>query len=258
MDLKIKGKKAIICASSRGLAKGCANSLGQEGVELFINGTNRENLNKTEEEFLKKGYKVQAVLGPIEEESTRIALLSACPDPDILINNSGGPPPGNFFDWTEQDFISAIKSNFTQSALLMQSVIPSMKEKNFGRIINITSAMVKNPHLIMGLSTSARSGLHGLSKALSREVAKFNITINNVLPERIDTDRQTQILNFQAKAADITYAEARKELEENLTAKRMGTVEEFAGVCTFLCSEQAAYISGQNISVDGGNSTNFI
>ena len=110
----------------------------------------------------------------------------------------------------------------------------------------------------MGLSTSARSGLHGLSKALSREVAQYNITINNVLPERIDTDRQTQILNFQAKLADSTYEEAKKDLEETLTAKRMGTVEEFSGICTFLCSEQAAYISGQNISVDGGNSTNLI
>ena len=258
MDLNISGKKAIVCASSRGLGKACAESLAKEGVEIIINGVNEENLRKTEEEFKSKGYKVSSVLGAMEDESTRENLLQACPEPDILINNSGGPPPGNFFDWTEQDFISAIKSNFTQSALLMQSVIPSMKEKNFGRIINITSAMVKNPHLIMGLSTSARSGLHGLSKALSREVAKFNITINNVLPERIDTDRQTQILNFQAKAADISYDEARKELEENLTAKRMGTIEEFAGICTFLCSEQAAYISGQNISVDGGNSTNFI
>ena len=258
MDLKIEGKKAIICASSRGLGKACADSLGSEGVELIINGTDKKNLSDTEKEFLNKGYKVQSVLGLMEDEVTREALLQACPNPDILINNSGGPPPGNFFDWSEEDFLSAIKSNFTQSALLMQAVIPKMKEKNFGRIINITSAMVKNPHLIMGLSTSARSGLHGLSKALSREVAQYNITINNVLPERINTDRQTQILNFQAKLADSSYEEARKELEESLTAKRMGTVEEFAGICTFLCSEQAAYISGQNISVDGSNSTNLI
>ena len=258
MDLGISGKKAIICASSRGLGKACAHDLAKEGVEIFINGVSEENLKKTEEEFLNKGFKVTSVLGAMEDSSTRSALLDACPDPDILINNSGGPPPGNFFDWTEEDFLSAIKSNFTQSALLMQAVIPKMKEKNFGRIVNITSAMVKNPHLIMGLSTSARSGLHGLSKALSREVAQYNITINNVLPERIDTDRQTQILNFQAKLADSTYEDARKELEETLTAKRMGKVEEFSGLCTFLCSEQAAYISGQNISVDGGNSTNLI
>ena len=258
MDLRISGKKAFVCASSRGLGKACAHDLAKEGAEIIINGVNEKNLKKTEEEFLNKGFKVTSVLGAMEDSSTRSALLEACPDPDILINNSGGPPPGNFFDWTEEDFLSAIKSNFTQSALLMQAVIPKMKEKNFGRIINITSAMVKNPHLIMGLSTSARSGLHGLSKALSREVAQYNITINNVLPERIDTDRQTQILNFQAKLADSTYEEAKKELEETLTAKRMGTVEEFSGICTFLCSDQAAYISGQNISVDGGNSTNLI
>ena len=258
MDLGISGKKAIICASSRGLGKACAHELAQEGVEVYINGTNEDNLAKTEKEFLGKGFKVTPILGAMEDSSTRSALLEACPDPDILINNSGGPPPGNFFDWTEEDFLSAIKSNFTQSALLMQAVIPKMKEKNFGRIINITSAMVKNPHLIMGLSTSARSGLHGLSKALSREVAQYNITINNVLPERIDTDRQTQILNFQAKLADSTYEKAKEELEETLTAKRMGTVEEFSCICTFLCSQQAAYISGQNISVDGGNSTNLI
>ncbi|OUW10316.1 MAG: 3-oxoacyl-ACP reductase [Gammaproteobacteria bacterium TMED159] len=258
MDLGISDKKAIICASSRGLGKACAYDLAKEGVEIFINGTNQENLDKTELEFKNNGFKVKSVLGPMEDSSTREALLDLCPDPDILINNSGGPPPGNFFDWSEEDFLSAIKSNFTQSALLMQAVIPKMKEKNFGRIVNITSAMVKNPHLIMGLSTSARSGLHGLSKALSREVAQFNITINNLLPERIDTDRQTQILNFQAKLSDISYEESRKELEDSLTAKRMGTVEEFSGICTFLCSKQAAYISGQNISVDGGNSTNLI
>mgnify|MGYP003308037602 FL=1 len=197
MNLGIDGKKAIICASSRGLGKAIAEQLAQEGVEIVINGINKENLNKTHEEFIKKKYKVSSVLGPMEEDATRKKLLAACPNPDILINNSGGPAPGNFFDWTEDDFLNAIKSNFTQSALLMQAVIPKMKERNFGRIINITSAMVKNPHLIMGLSTSARSGLHGLSKALSREVAQYNITINNVLPERIDTDRQTQILNFQ-------------------------------------------------------------
>ena len=258
MDLGISDIKAIICASSRGLGKACAYDLAKEGVEIFINGTNQENLDKTELEFKNNGFKVKSVLGPMEDPSTREALLDLCPDPDILINNSGGPPPGNFFDWSEEDFLSAIKSNFTQSALLMQAVIPKMKEKNFGRIVNITSAMVKNPHLIMGLSTSARSGLHGLSKALSREVAQFNITINNLLPERIDTDRQTQILNFQAKLSDISYEESRKELEDSLTAKRMGTVEEFSGICTFLCSKQAAYISGQNISVDGGNSTNLI
>ncbi|MFL2733039.1 MAG: SDR family oxidoreductase [Gammaproteobacteria bacterium] len=258
MDLGISDKKAIICASSRGLGKACAYDLAKEGVEIFINGTNQENLDKTELEFKNNGFKVKSVLGPMEDSSTREALLDLCPDPDILINNSGGPPPGNFFDWSEEDFLSAIKSNFTQSALLMQAVIPKMKEKNFGRIVNITSAMVKNPHLIMGLSTSARSGLHGLSKALSREVAQFNITINNLLPERIDTDRQTQILNFQAKLSDKSYEESRKELEDSLTAKRMGTVEEFSGICTFLCSKQAAYISGQNISVDGGNSTNLI
>ena len=258
MDLGISDKKAIICASSRGLGKACAYDLAKEGVEIFINGTNQENLDKTELEFKNNGFKVKSVLGPMEDSSTREALLDLCPDPDILINNSGGPPPGNFFDWSEEDFLSAIKSNFTQSALLMQAVIPKMKEKNFGRIVNITSAMVKNPHLIMGLSTSARSGLHGLSKALSREVAQFNITINNLLPERIDTDRQTQILNFQAKLSDISFEESRKELEDSLTAKRMGTVEEFSGICTFLCSKQAAYISAQNISVDGGNSTNLI
>jgi 3-oxoacyl-[acyl-carrier protein] reductase len=258
MDLGISGKKAIICASSRGLGKACAHDLAKEGVEIFINGTNEENLKKTELEFKDKGFKVQSVLGAMEDSITREALLNLCPDPDILINNSGGPPPGNFFDWTEEDFLSAIKSNFTQSALLMQSVIPKMKDKKFGRIVNITSAMVKNPHLIMGLSTSARSGLHGLSKALSREVAQFNITINNLLPERIDTDRQTQMLNLQAKLTGTSYEESRRSLEETLSAKRMGTAEEFSGICTFLCSQQAAYISGQNISVDGGNSTNLI
>jgi 3-oxoacyl-[acyl-carrier protein] reductase len=253
MDLGISDKKAIICASSRGLGKACAYDLAKEGVEIFINGTNQENLDKTELEFKNNGFKVKSVLGPMEDPSTREALLDLCPDPDILINNSGGPPPGNFFDWSEEDFLSAIKSNFTQSALLMQAVIPKMKEKNFGRIVNITSAMVKNPHLIMGLSTSARSALHGLSKALSREISQYNITLNNLLPERIDTDRQTRILNFQAEIGKITFEDAKTNMENELAAKRMGTVKEFSGICAFLCSQQAAYISGQSISVDGGN-----
>ena len=257
MDLGISEKKAIVCGSSRGLGKACAESLAKEGVEITINGVNEENLENTEKEFEDKGFKVQSVLGPMEDENTRVALLKACPEPDILINNSGGPPPGNFFEWSEDDFLSAIKSNFTQSAMLMQSVLPGMKERKFGRIINILSAMVKNPHVIMGLSTSARSGLLGLSKGLSREMAQFNITINNLLPERIDTDRQTRVIEFQAKLAGISFEEAKQNMENELTAKRMGTVEEFSDLAAFLCSEQAAYISGQSISIDGGNSTNF-
>ena len=258
MDLGITGKKAIVCASSRGLGKACAEDLAKEGVEIIINGTKEENVLKTESEFKDKGYIVSSVIGSMEESSTRDALLKACPNPDILINNSGGPPPGDFFSWSEDDFLGAIKSNFSQSALLMQKVIPGMKERNFGRIINITSAMVKNPHLIMGLSTSARSALHGLSKALSREISQYNITLNNLLPERIDTDRQTRILNFQAEIGKITFEDAKTNMENELAAKRMGTVKEFSGICAFLCSQQAAYISGQSISVDGGNSTNLI
>ncbi len=257
MNLNISGKKAIVCGSSRGLGKACAKSLAKEGVEITINGVNEENLENTKKEFEDKGFKVQSVLGPMEDENTRVALLKACPEPDILINNSGGPPPGNFFEWSEDDFLSAIKSNFTQSAMLMQSVLPGMKERKFGRIINILSAMVKNPHVIMGLSTSARSGLLGLSKGLSREMAQFNITINNLLPERIDTDRQTRVIEFQAKLAGISFEEAKQNMENELTAKRMGAVEEFSDLAAFLCSEQAAYISGQSISIDGGNSTNF-
>lgn len=257
MNLNISGKKAIVCGSSRGLGKACAESLAKEDVEITINGVNEENLENTKKEFEDKGFKVQSVLGPMEDENTRVALLKACPEPDILINNSGGPPPGNFFEWSEDDFLSAIKSNFTQSAMLMQSVLPGMKERKFGRIINILSAMVKNPHVIMGLSTSARSGLLGLSKGLSREMAQFNITINNLLPERIDTDRQTRVIEFQAKLAGISFEEAKQNMENELTAKRMGTVEEFSDLAAFLCSEQAAYISGQSISIDGGNSTNF-
>ena len=203
MDLGISGKKAIICASSRGLGKACAESLALEGVKIFINGIQKENLTKTEKEFNDKGFEVTAILGAMEDASTREALLKACPEPDILINNSGGPPPGNFFDWSEDDFLSAIKSNFTQSALLMQAVIPGMIERKFGRIVNITSAMVKNPHLIMGLSTSARSALHGLSKALSKDVAEY-VTINSLLPERIDTDRQTRIINFPVSYTHLT------------------------------------------------------
>ena len=257
MDFGLIDKKAIIPASSRGLGKACAWSLANEGVKIFLNGVSEESLEKTVKEFTQAGFIVDYVLGKIEDEDTRKGLLEKCPDPDILINNSGGPPPGNFYDWTESDFIDAFKSNFLSSTLFMQDVIPGMKERKFGRIVNITSAMVKNPNILLGLSTSARSGLHGISKALSRDVAKHNITINNVLPERIDTDRQTQIIEMQSKLMKVSFEEAKDSMEKQLSAGRMGTVEEFASIVCFLCSKQASYISGQNISVDGGNSSSL-
>ena len=254
MDLGIEGRKAIICASSRGLGKACALSLAREGAHVVINGLNVERLEatKAEIESIAKGS-VTAVAADINTEDGRTKLLQACPEIDILVNNNEGPPPGQFQKWQRQDFESAIDANFMAPALLIQAVIEGMKERRFGRIVNITSAMVKSPRSVMGLSTSARTALTALCKGISVDLAPFNITINNMLPERFDTDRQKFMAEMVMKLKGISREEAIAEIHESIAAKRMGSPTEFGDACAFLCSAQAGYISGQNLQLDGGS-----
>ena len=254
MDLGLKGKKAIVCASSRGLGKACAMSLAREGADVVINGLHQERLDAAQAEIEISGAgRVTTILADINTESGRDTLVAACPAADILVNNNEGPAPGQFANWQREDFQSAFDANFMAPVFMIQALIEGMKEREFGRIVNITSAMVKSPRAPMGLSTSARSGLTALCKGLSVEVAPFNVTINNMLPERFDTDRQQFMAQMAMKLKGITMEEAISEIHESIAAKRMGAPSEFGDTCAYLCSEQAGFISGQNLQLDGGS-----
>ena len=253
MDLGISGRKALLTASSRGLGRACAVALAGEGVNVTINGLNGENLARTAGEIRSlTSVEVLTVLADINTAEGRRQLLDVCPDPDILVNNNWGPPPGRWEDFEYEDWLQAVESNMLAPIMMIKGVIDGMKARRFGRIVNITSQMVKSPFGVMGLSAGARTGLTAAAKVLSREVAEFNVTINNLLPERIDTERQVYMARKRAESAGITYEEARREIVDSIAAKRMGRPEEFGAACAFFCSEQASYISGQNLQLDGG------
>jgi len=259
MDLGLKGKKAIVCASSRGLGKACALSLAREGVDIVINGLHQERLDSAQAEIEALGMGlVTTVLADINTETGRDELIAACPDADILVNNNEGPPPGQFENWRREDFQAAIDANFMAPVFMIQSLLAGMQNRGFGRIVNITSAMVKSPRGPMGLSTSARSGLTAMCKGLSVDVAPFNVTINNMLPERFDTDRQKFMVEMAMKVKGISREEAIAEIHASIAAKRMGTPSEFGDACAFLCSAQAGFISGQNLQLDGGSYAGLI
>ena len=254
MDLGLDGRTAIVCASSAGLGLACASSLAAEGVAVTLNGRTAETLHEARDRLADThGVSVEAVAGDITEPATRDALLEACPEPDILVNNNGGPAPGRFSDWRRDDWVDALDANMLTPLEMIRRVIDGMVERRFGRIVNITSAMVKTPLSPMGLSTGARTGLTSVAKALSRDVASANVTINNILPERIDTGRQRQMAELQAALAGITLEEAYERIAASISAGRLGRPREVGDTCAFLCSEQAGYISGQNLQLDGGS-----
>jgi 3-oxoacyl-[acyl-carrier protein] reductase len=254
MDLGIRGRSAIVCASSRGLGKACAMALAREGCEVVMNGRDGAVLAAAGAEVeASTGRTPILVQADLSSEAGRAALLSACPEPDILVNNNGGPPMGRMQDWDHAAWLAAVEANMLAPILLIQAVTPGMRARRFGRIVNITSAMVKSPKLPLGLSTAARAGLTAFAKALSREAVADNVTINNLLPERIDTDRLKYMTEQQAKARNIPFDQARAEMAKPIAARRFGTAEEFADACAFLCSAQAGYISGQNLQLDGGS-----
>lgn len=254
MDLGIGGRSALLTASSRGLGKACAAALADEGVNVTINGRDREVLARTAEEIRERaGVEVTAVAADINTQEGREELLSACPDPDILVNNNWGPPPGRWEDFDYEDWRLAVEANMLAPIMMIRGVVGGMRRRKFGRIVNITSQMVKSPFSVMALSAAARTGLTAACKALSRDVAPDNVTINNLLPERIDTERQVYMAQQRAASAGISYDEARQEMVESIAAKRLGRPEEFGAACAFLCGAQAGYISGQNLQLDGGS-----
>ena len=253
MDLNIANRKALVCASSRGLGRACAIALAAEGCEVFINGRDPGSLNEAAMAIRDcTGREVVQVVADLNTSVGREKLLAACPAPDILVTNNGGPAPGKFQDWDLECWQQALEANMLSAILLIQAVVDGMRERRFGRIVNITSAMVKSPRLPMGLSTAARAGLTAFSKALSVEVIRDNVTINNLLPERIATDRLNYMTGQLAKHRSISLEEARAEMLRPVPARRFGTPEELAMACAFLCSAQAGYVTGQNLQLDGG------
>jgi len=254
MDLDIAGRKAIVCASTQGLGRACATALAREGCVVTINGRSAERAQQIAREITAEtGATVHGVGADITTEAGRAALLAACPDADILVNNNAGPPPGKLADWDHDQWLGALESNMLAPALLIRALVPGMRARKFGRIVNITSAMVKSPRPMMALSTGARAGLTAFCKSLSLDVAVDNVTINNLLPERIDTPRQKFMADRMVREQGISFEQARVQIAESIAAKRFGTPKEFGDACAYLCSVQAGFISGQNLQVDGGS-----
>lgn len=253
MDLGIKGRRAIVCASSKGLGRGCAMSLAREGAEVVVNSRNATELEATANEIRKAtGAKITAVAADVTTEEGRKTLLAACPDPDILVTNAGGPPPGDFHDWGEKEWNSALNNNMIAPIMLIKAVIDPMIARRFGRIVNITSRSVRTPLSHLGLSNGARAGLTGFVAGLSRQVAKHNVIINNLLPGPFATDRQMSGVKREAEKAGISVEEHLKKKHAEVPVGRFGTAEEFGDACAYLCSKQAEFIVGHNLLMDGG------
>ena len=254
MDLEIVGKQALLCASNAGLGLACATAIAAEGADVVINGRNLEKIAAAEAEVkaVAKGN-VIAVQGDITTDEGRAALLEACPNPDILLNNNGGPKPKRFLDTERSDWEETYQSNYLAPILLVRAVLPGMIERRYGRIINITSAMVTTPRPHHTMSAGARAGLTASLKALSLDVAQHNVTINNLLPERIDSPRQHEMAKAAMEREGITYEQARKAQVESVAAKRLGKLEEFGAMFAFLCSANAGFVSGSNMHLDGGS-----
>ena len=253
MDLGIAGKSALVCAASKGLGKGCALNLAREGVVLTIVARTRQTLEVTAAEIrASTGAKVTAVAADITTPEGRKAALAACPNPDILVNNAGGPPPGDFREWDRDIWLKAIDANMLTPIELIKATVDGMMARGFGRIVNITSSSVKAPIDILGLSNGARSGLTGFIAGVARTTIRHGVTINNLLPGSMDTDRLRSNFAAVARQRNISIEEARAEREAAIPAGRAGTIEEFGAACAFLCSRQASYITGQNLLVDGG------
>ncbi|HEY5299952.1 MAG TPA: SDR family oxidoreductase [Acetobacteraceae bacterium] len=253
MDLGIKGRKAIVCAASKGLGRACALSLAREGVDLVITARTEDALERTAAEIRKAtGVRVTAVPGDISTEKGRRAALEACPEADILVNNAGGPPPGDFREWDRDAWIKALDANMLAPIFMIKAVVDGMIGRKFGRIVNITSASVKSPIPQLGMSNGARAGLTGFTAGLARQVARHNVTINNLLPGPFLTDR---LRSGAAHLAQRNNRSVEEELalrgKENPTG-RVGDPAEFGEACAFLCASSSGFIVGHNLLLDGG------
>ncbi|MGI4983123.1 MAG: SDR family oxidoreductase [Janthinobacterium lividum] len=254
MDMGIAGRTALVCAASKGLGRGCAEALAAEGVNLVIVARTAAALETTAAAIrAATGVSVVTVAADITTAEGRGRALAACPAPDILVTNAGGPPTGNFRDWDRDTWIKALDANMLTPIELIRAAVDGMIARRFGRIVNITSSSVKAPIDILGLSNGARSGLTGFVAGVARSVAQHNVTINNLLPGMFDTDRLSATVRAGA-AANGTSEEATREARRGaIPARRFGRPDEFGAACAFLCSAHAGYMTGQNMLLDGGN-----
>jgi 3-oxoacyl-[acyl-carrier protein] reductase len=253
MELGIAGRKAIVCASSRGLGRGCALALAQARCDVVINGRDANKVEETAAEVRRlTGAKITAVAADVASAEGQRKLIAACPDPDILVNNNAGPPFRDFRELTREQIIEGVIANMVVAIELIQKVIDPMVSRKFGRIVNITSGSVKMPLVGLDLSSGARAGLTAFLAGVARSVAASNVTINFLLPGPFDTERLQGNIAATAKKKGISVEQARNERIAAVPAKRLGTAEEFGAACAFLCSAQAGFITGQNLLLDGG------
>ena len=253
MDLGIHGKNALVCGASKGLGRGCASALAREGCRVTIVARDRQTLEKTANEIrAATGATVVAVAADITSEQGRIMALAACPHPDILVTNAGGPPPGDFRKFGQEEWLKAVNANMLTPIELIKATVDGMISRRFGRIVNITSSAVKAPIPELALSNGARSGLTGFIAGLARQTVAHNVTINNLLPGRFWTDRLKSNAEFAAKEQGKSVDQIKSEREREIPARRFGTPEEFGDACAYLCSVQAGYVTGQNFLIDGG------
>ncbi|MGR3635199.1 MAG: SDR family oxidoreductase [Shimia sp.] len=253
MDMGLKGKRALVCASSKGLGLGCARALAAEGVDLIMNARGAEALeasaNAIRDEF---GVHVVTVAQDVSTPEGQAALIEAAQGVDILVNNAGGPPPGMWTDWDRDDFLAALDANMLTPITLIKALVPTMMDRGWGRVVNITSQSVKAPIAVLGLSNSARAGLTGYVAGTSRQVAGSGVTINNLLPGIHATDRAVSLDTAVSSQQGISMDEAKANRCASIPAGRYGTAEEFGATCAFLCSQHAGFIVGQNVLLDGG------
>lgn len=253
MDLGIKGRTALVCGASKGLGRACAQALAEAGVNVVIVARTADALNATAADIrAATGVNVTAVACDISTPEGRAQALAACPQPDILVTNAGGPPPGDFRDWQRDDWIRALDANMLTPIELIKATVDGMIARGFGRIVNITSSAVKAPIDILGLSNGARSGLTGFVAGLARTTVSHNVTINNLLPGAFDTDRLTATMQASAAKSGQSVEDTRSKRAAAIPARRFGQPEEFGATCAFLCSAHAGYIAGQNVLIDGG------
>ncbi|MCZ0962044.1 SDR family oxidoreductase [Paracoccus benzoatiresistens] len=253
MDLGIRGKRGLVCAASKGLGRGCAEALAEAGVDLVINSRTEAEITRTAEEIAAKyGTSVTPVAADITTEEGRAKVLEAVGQADILVTNAGGPPPGDWRDWSRDDFIKAIDANMLSAIALMQALVPGMMDRGWGRVVNITSQSVKSPLSVLGLSNTARTGLTGFVAGMSRQVAGHGVCVNNILPGIHATDRADSLDKGVSDKQGISLEEARRQRQAGIPTGTYGTPEDFGATCAFLCSRQARFIVGQNILLDGG------
>ena len=252
MDLGISGRKAIVCASSRGLGRACAMSLAEAGVDLVINGRDEQKLSSTQKELEKFGVTVTVVMADVSTASGQQALFAACPEPDILVNNNGGPPFRDFREIDREAMLAGVTMNMVTPLELIRACVDGMGERGWGRIVNITSSSVVSPISGLDLSSGARAGLTSFLAGVSRSVASTGVTINQIMPGAFDTDRLRGGMQVTAERSGQTVEAVAAARAAGIPAKRFGQPEEFGAACAFLCSVHAGYITGQSLLIDGG------